>query len=260
MLACSGLSFVFAAHMYLGAGVAAAVVGAYLFFWFLSTGRRTDAVAWAFGSGIGWLTFVPWVIAIWRNIPGSHGPSAMTAHWSTQQIPPLLVSASTVTTPIQFIDGYIKPIAGSMLQGHWGGDFLLLSRLLSATTAVGLTMFWLGLAAAVFAWRKALRNPVLVASVLAIILNMPAVFALRLGSWVHYWLGVVPLASYVVAWSITAVPWRRWRALQRYLVWGFCITSALATFCFLMLVHSNRGLPGEYGRAYSDTAGAYRMR
>lgn len=257
-LAASGLCFVLAVHMYLGAGVAAAVVGAYLFVWFLCTGRQADAIAWAAGSGLGWLSFIPWVLAILRRIPGSHGPTSMAKHWSSDPIPGLISSTLAVPAPVQFYETYLRPVEAVLQNSPWPYVFQTTRLLVGLAIILALTAFWLGLASVFAAWRKSFRDPVLVAALLAILLNGPALFAVRLGNHLHYWLAVVPLAFYVTAWSVTGAPHRHWATLQRMLAIGLCAVSTLASVAFLLLVNLNRGLPGEYGPAYgeSNVAGA----
>jgi hypothetical protein len=237
--------------MYLGAGIAAFVVGAYLFVWFLATGRKGDALAWAAGLGLGCLSFVPWMIAILRHIPGSHGPSALASHWEWDQFRSLANTALTLPTPSQFYDAYLKADAAELVKGQWGTLFRITRFFINLAIGFGSAAFWLALISVILGWRKAFRDPVLVAGLCAVIVNIPAVFAMRLGNYMHYWLGVVPLAYYVMAWTATEAPHRRLLVPQRALVIGFCATSALASICFLTLVHLRKGLPGEYGRAYS---------
>jgi hypothetical protein len=163
-------------------------------------------------------------------------------------------TALTLPTPVQFFDGYLRPIAEILRHDHWSGDFETTLLFINLAIAFGIALFWLALACVIAAWRRAIRDPVLVAGLLAIALNGPIVLFSRLGNFMHYWLSVVPLAFYVMAWSVTGSPLRRWAKLQRVLAVGFCGASALASFSFLLLVHVRRGLPGEYGPAYSYSA------
>jgi hypothetical protein len=99
-------------------------------------------------------------------------------------------------------------------------------------------------------WREAARDP-LVASALALLAGTPLVlFTIRLGNFLHYWLGVLPFAYYLVAWAVT---YRADTAETRRLniaAWACCAISAVATFHLMLLVHQAGGLPGEYGPAY----------
>jgi hypothetical protein len=202
------------------------------------------------------LSFVPWAIAVLSHAPGSHGPNTLAAHWSSDQIPPLVRAALTLPTPVHFRDLYLEPVAVSLRNGLWSDDFQITELCISLAVAFGVASFWLALASVIAAWRKAIRNPVLAAALIAIVVNGPIIFAARIGNFMHYWLSVVPLAFYVMAWSVTGAPLRQWAKLQRVLAFGFCATSALAGFSFLLLVHVNRGLPGEYGPAYRTSATA----
>ena len=246
----SSLCLVLAMHMYLGAGIAAFVVGTYLFVWFLATGRRQDAFSWAAGLVLGGLSFIPWMIAILKNVPGSHGPSALAAHLEWDQLRSLAGTALTLPTPNQFYDVYLKENARDLLSGQWGMLFRITRFFIHLAIGFGSAAFWLALISIIAGWRKALRDPLLAAGLCAVIINIPVVFMMRLGNYMHYWLGVVPLAFYLMAWTATETPHRRLVVPQRVLVMGLCMTSALASICFLALVHARQGLPGEYGWAY----------
>jgi hypothetical protein len=73
---------------------------------------------------------------------------------------------------------------------------------------------------------------------------------LRLGSFPHYWLAVVPFALYVPARATLLVTRVRLARILRAAMVGFGALSAIAALSFLALVHRHDGLPGEYGPSY----------
>jgi hypothetical protein len=140
-------------------------------------------------------------LALGGDVMRLHVPSAIYDQWTSDQIPPLVRTILTLPTPVHFYDAYLGPVAETLRHRQLAGDFQTTQLFINLAIAFGMALFWLALASVMATWRMAIRDPVLVAGLIAIVLNGPIVLFSRLGNYTHLWLSVVSLAFYVAVWS-----------------------------------------------------------
>jgi hypothetical protein len=154
----------------------------------------------------------------------------------------------TVHSSYDVYDLYLRPNA-IWLNEQLSSSLLAKSTLLwiAISCVLGCTLFAASIIMAMRRQREVLHDPLLLTAC-GLLLTMPvALFLARLGTYIHYWLAVIPFFYYWIAWSVT-----RGAAVWRWMAAVVCVTSWLAAISFAGLVHENQGLPGEYGRSFSS--------
>jgi hypothetical protein len=248
LTALAAFCLVMAGHMYLPAVFVAALGSLAVLVAYATTRRWMQFTGWAIGAVAGWSTFLPWALAMFSHTPGSraeHGPSLT---FSVDQLLAAARMGLTVHSSYDVYDLYLRPNT-RWLHEQLSSSWLAKSTLLwiSISCVLGCALFAASFVMALRRRREVLRDPLLLTAC-GLLLTMPvALFMARLGTYIHYWLAVIPFFYYWIAWTVTrgAAGWR-WMAV------AVCVTSWLAASSFAGLVHENQGLPGEYGRSFSS--------
>jgi len=248
LAALAAFCLVMAGHMYLPGVFVAALGSLTVFIVYAITRRWMQCSGWAIGAAAGWSTFIPWAMAMFSHVPGSraeHGPSLT---FSVDQLLAAARMGLTVQSSYDVYDRYLRPNT-SWLNEQLASSLFAKSTLLWIVISclLGCTLFTTSIIMVLRRRREVLRDPLLLTAC-GLLLTMPvALFMARLGTYIHYWLAVIPFFYYWIAWTVTrgAVVWR-------WMVVAVCVTSWLAASSFAGLVHENHGLPGEYGRSFSS--------
>jgi hypothetical protein len=245
----AGFCLVMAGHMYLPAAFVAAVCCSVVTIALVAHRRWKPALAWVCGALAGWATFIPWALLILARAPGTHAaskrlsPFGLFAQWADA-----VHMGLTVHTPSCVYELYLRPILTAKFTAQANAFLNLTLFWIAVAVIAGMPLLAAAIWAAVSEWREAVRDP-LVMTAVALLVSMPiALCAARLGTYVHYWLAVLPFFYYWIAWTVTrrSQRWREWTVVT-------CGASLLAFLSFAALVHENGGLPGEYGRSYHAT-------
>jgi hypothetical protein len=253
MTALAGFCLLMAGHMYLSGAAVAAMVAPLILLHLWLNNRKAAALSWLAGAGAAGVTFLPYVYQMLTRAPGAYSThSGAYRDYAFDQLLPIIWNVATLPSPLHFYKTYFQPW-NNYLAKYYDGPALYIMYTWLALGIVGYTLlFWGSIARIIARWREAFRDP-LVVSGLAVCVWIPALlFFVRLGSHLHYWLGTIPFAYYVIAWAATGSASDRYARNLRSLALGCCLVSVLATTQFLYLVHKIGGLPGEYGRTYSS--------
>ncbi len=247
LAALAAFCLVMAGHMYLPAAFVAAVGGLTILIAYAVARRWSQLTGWILGAIAGWSTFIPWAIMILSQAPGTHtAPRSNVTHAAKYWLSAMRMGF-TISTPYDVYETFIRPDERWM-QVHQP-SFWLDSTLfwISVSSVIGTTVFVAAILLALRRWRATIRDPLLLTAI-ALLLTMPiALYMARLGSYIHYWLAVVPFFYYWMAWGAA-----RGARIWKWLTVVACVTSLLAAASFVELVHENRGLRGEYGKSYSS--------
>jgi hypothetical protein len=248
LAALAAFCLVMAGHMYLPGVFVAALGSLAVLIAYATSLRWKQCAAWAIGAVAGWFTFIPWALAMFSHAPGSrteHGPSLM---FSIDQLLAAARMGLTVHSTYDVYDLYLRPNT-IWLNEQLSSSLLAKSTLLwiAISCVLGCTLFAASIIMAMRRRCEVLRDPLLLTAC-GLLLTMPvALFLARLGTYIHYWLAVIPFFYYWIAWSVT-----RGAAVWRWMAAAVCVTSWLAAISLAGLVHENQGLPGEYGRSFSS--------
>lgn len=247
LAALGSFCLVMSGHMYLPGAFVAAIAGVAGSVAYAVSRRWKQLVGWLVGGLLGCATFIPWLHAMLLNSPGargeSHGETAalsFDAWWSAMRM------GMTVHTPYDVYQLYLEPHK-EWMQEHGSSLWMFAARCsIKLAYAAGFILLVGAAYRIIRNWRETLRDPLLLSGCCVLIAIPLALFFSKLGTYIHYWLPAVPLVYYLLAWAATrgAVVWR-------WLTIFTCCMSWLAAVSFLMLVHDNHGLPGEYGESYS---------
>jgi hypothetical protein len=225
-----------APHMYLAALVPAAVVSV------LVAGRGGLGRGWIAGCAAGALGFVPLALSF---AGGEPGPRKAVLRHGFDQLARMLKDALTLTTPGHVFSRYLAGHLGLLEQQGGRTPALVLTVVAMAlATALGVALLGWTLWRATRRWKEAealeRAAPALVAATGA------AIFAAGLGTFIHYWIAVVPFVCVAIARAFEKRP--RW-------LWSYVALSAAASASFLWLVHERGGLPGSYGKSFRVVEG-----
>jgi len=202
--------------------------------------------AWVLGVLAGWATFVPYVVArcCATASPRNHPPLL------ARELGEAVLDAFTLPSPLKVYLVYLSDPAQALRAQ--GSSHLLDLTLLWTLIAV---VVWTTLFAAVLVrllirWRQTLDSPMVVASLLAWLGTTAGILSSRLGSYINYWVAAVPFVYFLMA--HTAYRARRSRCFRflRPALWVACVVALITTAHFALLIHENRGFPGEYGTSY----------
>ena len=256
LMATSGFSLVMAGHMYLPGGVFALIVTGVASLWLFIYERRSIFYSWLTGCALGWLTFLPYFIAF-LNTP--HTPHLAQAY-TLGQLWPVLRMDALLPSPFGTYELYLKPIHQWMHANAPGLNYYLTLGWTILAMLVWVPLYWISLIRGARNWRSLLKEPLAVCSA-AVLLGIPiALYAVRLGSFLHYWLGAFPFAYYFIAWAVCLQPESR-NSMKLYRVaWAACLISLVASLQIALLIHQMGGLPGEYGPSYSSQTPQQRLR
>lgn len=246
LAALGAFCLVMAGHMYLPAVFVAAVGGLAVLIAYGVASRWLQFAGWTIGSAAGWSTFIPWALALLSRAPGAHA-HAKTVPLGVAQFMDAARMGFTIHTPYSVYALYLEPQKGWMNE-HASSSVWLKSTLLwiNVSCAMGGILFVASVFMALRRRHEVVRDPLLLTAC-GLLLAMPiALFVAQLGTYIHYWLAAVPFFYYWIAWTAT-----RGGAVWRWLAVATCVTSWLAASSFAGLVHDNKGLPGEYGTAFS---------
>jgi 4-amino-4-deoxy-L-arabinose transferase-like glycosyltransferase len=239
LLAVSAFCAVMSGHMYLPGAISAGVITGILAIWFLLR-NRAQALPWIIGSALGWLTFVPWLIATMNAENYGHAAK----HMSFDQLKTALAWAATVPSPFNIYATYLRPVLNWMLQHSTSTWFYILLAFVAIGTLVSLLVYWYGLMRAAWKVRELAKDPLALASALLLLIMPLAIFLSGLGSYLHYWLATLPFVYHLIAWTANSGLLRRAAVVS-------CIISFLGAISFAIVVHERGGLAGEYGTSYN---------
>lgn len=246
LAALAAFCLVMAGHMYLPAVFVAAIGGLSVLIAYGVAHRWLQFVGWIVGSAAGWSTFIPWALALLSRAPGTHA-HAQTLPLGAAQFMNAVRMGFAIHTPHSVYALYLQPQKGWMNE-HASSSVWLKSTLLwiDVSCVIGCVLFAASVLMALRRRREVVRDPLLLTAC-GLLFAMPiALFMAQLGTYIHYWLAAVPFFYYWIAWTAT-----RGAAVWRWLAVATCVTSWLAASSFAGLVHDNKGLPGEYGTAFS---------
>lgn len=249
LMGLAGFCLVMAGHMYLPAAFVAAVGGATVMLVLLAQQRWKPALGWVLGAGLGWATFIPWALLVLNRAPGTHAarkvlsPLAPFNQWVDS-----VHMGMMAHTPFGVYERYLRPVLTVKVSGPAETWLNLTLFWVVIATAIGLSLLAVSIWSAIIDWRAATRDPMVMTAIALLILMPVALYAARLGTYGHYWLAAIPFFYYWIAWTVV-------RCSKRWRVWtvAACVSSLLASVCFVGLVHENGGLAGEYGPSYRVT-------
>jgi hypothetical protein len=246
----SAFAFVMAPHMYLAAipaAVAPTLAVPLLWLWRRrSHPGRARFRAWVKGALLGWATFIPYAVARCSLGSSSHSHPPLVA----KELGEVLRDAFTLPSPLKVYLVYLSDAAQAM-------------RAERPSLLLDLTLFWTMVAIVVWTalfgavlvrlllrWRQTLDSPMVVAALLAWMGTAAGILTSRLGSYINYWVGAVPFVYFLMAQTGYQARRSRWFRILRPALWGACVVALIATAHFALLIHANRGFPGEYGTSY----------
>jgi hypothetical protein len=253
LAAAAGFALMAAGHMYLpGAAVAATVGPITLAVLLFVRKERPRALGWFLGLLAGAFTFIPYTVAMLTRAPGSYAAqngAFQSFEWG--QVERLLVTLATLPSPLHVYQTYLKPWNAYLFRQYWSPLVGALYFFIQVSIVAWTALFWVALSRVWRLRREAAREPI-VLSALALLVSIPALlFFTRLGDFLHYWLGTMPFAYYLIAWAAENGPESPLKRLLSRGAWvGFALSLAV-TALFIANVHLIGGLPGEYGQAYS---------
>jgi hypothetical protein len=246
----SAFCFVMAPHMYLAAipaAVATTLAVPALWLWRRRTHPgRARFRAWVVGGLAGWATFLPYAVARCRLSASPRSHSLLSAG----ELGEVLRDALTLPSPLKVYLVYLSTEAPAMRAQQ--PNLLLELSLFWVLVAVVVwtTLFGAVLSRLLTRWRQTLDSPMVVASVLAWLLTAAAILTSGLGSYINYWLGAVPFVYFLMARTAYEARLSRVFRFLRPALWIACVVAFIATVHFAILIHENRGFPGEYGTSY----------
>ncbi len=250
----SGFTLVISGHMYLpgiffgGLGTALAFIGVVLDFFPRSAQPNRF---WLWGSLLGWITFIPYFALMLFHSESFFRPGASTPHLAWDQLWNIVKMEATLPTPYSIYSLYLRPALSWMRQYSPSLILELTVFWTLLSSVLGAFLFWICLIRMTCQWRKALQNPILLGALCLLLFTPIALFFMRLGTYIHYWLGVLPWVYYGMGWAVSSKGSSiKLQKTLKTAAWACCILSAIATVHFLILVHVNHGLPGEYGPAF----------
>jgi hypothetical protein len=261
-LTLSAIAIALTGHMYLPGFCFGAITTTTLLIWFAAQRRWLQFFYWMLGAGLGWLTWVPYLYLIFVHAPGTtydhYGVAqAVGASFRLQDFLESLGFLLTLPSPFASAKLYLY----NYLNYLWPtAPALLLNLLLVSVLTMGI--LWTGLFLYSFFRlknhaKKAIQDPLLVVSITVILGTFSALQVIQFGNYLHYWLGAIPFAYYLIAWTST-VGTQLNAGLKRStplfmmnrLVYTGIAGSILTVLLFFTLVHTQGGLPGEYWKSY----------
>ncbi len=235
-----------APHMYLAAVFPAVMFSVGIAVSLRRISARERLRGWLAGCAFGALSFVPYVWAIVSGAPGSAGRRNAILSHTGFEIWRALKDAATLTTPAHLISRNLGGHIGDLQTGGHAGALYPALLFLGVALVLGLALYWRALYRVVRELRAVERESPAVAWVPFVVLgHAAALFCLGLGTFMHYWIAIVPFGCAMLGWAAY-----RGGRLARRLTWAYAMLSALAAFHFLLLIHERGGLPGGYGRSY----------
>lgn len=237
-----------APHMYLAAIFPAAMFSAGIALSLRRASVRERFRGWLAGCALGALSFAPYSWAVLSGAPGSAGRrNAVLSHTGVEAWR-ALKDAATLTTPAHVISRYLGGRIGELQAGGHAGALYPALFFLGVALALGFVLYWRALYRVVRDGRSAERESPAAAWVPFVALgHAAALFCLGLGTFIHYWIAIVPFACAMIAWAA----YRGGRVVAR-VTWAYVVLSALAGFHLLLLTHERGGLPGSYGPGYEE--------
>ncbi len=256
ILGLSAFCLTLAGHMY-PPGVLFALMGTgCITLWLFWNGMKSRLTAWVVGSGVGWLTWIPYgySLAIHADQAIRRESSILDSlgqNFSWLELWNLARTILTLPSPQASANLYLFKYLPSIKA--YNPSFLVP---LIVSCMIILTLLWsLGFIASwiqIFHYRKKItKDPLLILSILILIGTGIALELISIGNYLHYWFGAIPFAYYLMAWAYSETSQKtRDRFHLRAFLWTGVGGSAIAVLLFLCLVRQMGGLPGEYGRSY----------
>jgi hypothetical protein len=195
--------------------------------------------AWLAGCATGALSFVPLAVSLLAGGPGAVGKPKAVLHFGWDQAGRALKDAATLTTPAHVFSRYLGGHLGLLDEAGRTEALVFAVVTMALAALVGVALYWATLVRVVRRWREAGALDRLVP--VLVLATGAAVFAMGLGTFIHYWIAAVPFVCLAIGRAFADRP--RW-------LWAYVALSAAASFSFLWLVHERGGLPGAYGQSY----------
>jgi hypothetical protein len=247
LLILSGLCLVLAGHMYLPGGLVAGLVMVGVTLGFMINGQRKNIIPWLTGCALGWLSFTPYLAALIPTLQGGVLPPGSSAHkMDFAFVRDVLTHLLVLPSSYGAYKLYLKPIIDHQLPERHELSFLVTQALICLSIILWIILYWLSLANAYRRRKDVCRDPLALASVFLLIFFPAGLIAVKLGDYLHYWLGVFPFVFYLIAFACAAQ-----ESLRRF-AWICCFIGAMATFQFGVFIITHEGHVGGYGPSYAS--------
>lgn len=247
-----------AGHMYLPGLCYALITTLWISLWLGLKRQKSSFISWSLGSLLGWVTWIPYASSMWEKA------SILFTHQNT-----LVDSIKKSAKMNEFWDQLGFTLT---LPSPFGSENLYLLKHLSSIreksptillnmvviTMTFLCLFWiLTFLVSIFQTirrrKTAILDPMLCLSFAILIGTFSALQIVKLGVFLHYWLGAIPFTYYIIAWAYDSVPIdTKNRSRFKQWIWFGMSGSVIALFFFFLLVRQSGGLEGEYKMTYQS--------
>ncbi len=256
-LSLSAICLILSGHMYIP-GVCFALIGTVsVFTWLMWRRLSSLLLPWSIGSILGWLTWFPYLISLWKQSStaiksNSHIAQSITSSFHFIGFWHQLRYMLALPSPYGSLRLYLLKSLPEIQQTTSSPFLLNLTLIVLIGTCVFWTLgFFLSWIQVIRLRNKALKDGMLFVSISILFGTILALQIVKMGVHLHYWLGAIPFAYYIMAWAyenFSPILFSKFHI--RKLAWlgmGGAIASVLL---FFILVRQSGGLEGEYKKSY----------